>query len=310
MILRLYYKPYLILLLLLAVSCQIRRENEAPEPGRTTVFHAGEIPTKTHFGEPSGGVYPTLWSSEGDKVAVSLNYGSPAEAAVTASADGKKADFIADLPDGTAPYVFRAVYPSSAIRSMSASRQAWSIMIPSVQTPLPTSPDEAAQLLSATSASFPERPEDVTLQFRHVTAYGRISFKNLELGEASVQKVELTATVPLCGDWYYDGESLSAAAGSSTLTLITSATENIWFASAPAALGGETLSVTIYTDKGNLSKEIQVPANYNLTAGHIAAMSIDFAGITFAGSDAFSLVTDASTLAAGDKQKKGSQARE
>lgn len=279
----------------------MHRESEAPEAGRTVVFHTGEIPTKTHFGEPSGGVYPTLWSSEGDKVALSLNYSSPAEAAVTASSDGKKADFVADLPDGTAPYVFRAFYPSSAIRSVSASRRSWSITIPSVQTPLPSSPDEAAQLLSAISASFPERPDEVTLQFRHVTAYGRISFKNLELGEASVRKVELTATVPLCGDWYYDGESLSADAGSSSLTLVTSATENIWFACAPAALGGETLSVTIFTDKGNLSKEIQVPANYNLTAGHIAAMNIDFGGITFAGSDSFSLVTDASTLAVGDK---------
>ena len=279
----------------------MRRESEAPEPGLTVVFHAGEIPTKTHFGEASGGVYPTLWSTEGDKVSVSLNYGTPSEAAVTPSADGKKADFVADLPAGEAPYVFRAFSPSSAVKSMSASREAWSITIPSVQTPLPASPDEAAQLIAARSASFPEMPEEVSLAFSHVTAYGRISFKNLELGEASVLKVELTATVPLCGDWYYDGESLSASAASSTLTLVTSQSENIWFASAPAALGGEMLSVTIFTDKGKLSKEILVPESYNLRSGHVAAMNIDFSGIGFSGSDAFSLVTDASTLAVGDK---------
>lgn len=297
---KLYYKPYLILLLL-ACSCQFTRETEAPEPGKTILFHAGAIPTKTHFGDPSEGVYPSLWSSEGDKVAIALNYSEPVEATVTASSDGRSADFVADVNYSSAPYVFRAFSPASAVKSLSPSRKAWSISIPSVQTPLPGSPDEAAQLISAVSVSFPTLPDEVSLSFSHVTAYGRLSFKNLELGGAVVSKVELTATVPLCGEWYYDGSALSPAGTSSTLTIVTSATEDIWFASAPAALGSERLSVRIYTDKGSMVKEILVPDGYNLKSGKIAKIGIDMSGIGFEGGESYTLVTDASTLAVGDK---------
>jgi len=301
-IVRVYLKPYLILILLLAVSCIRARENEAPEPGaKTVLFHAAPIPTKTHFGEPSEGVYPCLWSSEGDKVALSLNYSEAVEAAVTASSDGRTADFEAKLPASGSPYVFRAFSPSSAVKAVSPSRKAWSITIPSVQTPLPGSPDQAAQLLAAESESYPVLPDEVSLHFFHVSAYGRLSFANLELGDAAVRKIELTASVPLCGDWYFDGESLSPSGPSSTLTIITSSTKDIWFASAPAALGGGTLSITIFTDKGNLSKEIQMPDTYSLLAGRVAKISVDMAGTSFQGEEAFYLVKDASTLAAGDE---------
>lgn len=302
MIVRVYLKPYLILILLLAVSCIRARENEAPEPGaKTVLFHAAPIPTKTHFGEPSEGVYPCLWSSEGDKVALSLNYSEAVEAAVTASSDGRTADFEAKQPASGSPYVFRAFSPSSAVKAVSPSRKAWSITIPSVQTPLPGSPDQAAQLLAAESESYPVLPDEVSLHFFHVSAYGRLSFANLELGDAALRKIELTASVPLCGDWYFDGESLSPSGSSSTLTIITSSTKDIWFASAPAALGGGTLSITIFTDKGNLSKEIQMPDTYSLLAGRVAKISVDMAGTAFQGEDAFYLVKDASTLAAGDE---------
>ncbi len=276
-------------------------EKESPEPGKTILFHAGAIPTKTHFGEPSEGVYPSLWSSEGDKVALSLNYSEAVEAAVTASSDGRTADFETKLPASGSPYVFRAFSPSSAVKAVSPSRKAWSITIPSVQTPLPGSPDEAAQLLAAESESYPVLPDEVSLHFFHVSAYGRLSFANLKLGDAAVRKIELTASVPLCGDWYFDGESLSPSGSSSTLTIITTSTKDIWFASAPAALGGETLSITIFTDKGNMFKEVRVPDTYNLLAGRVAKISVDMAGTAFQGEDAFYLVKDASTLAAGDE---------
>lgn len=302
MIVRVYLKPYLILILLLAVSCIRARENEAPEAGaKTVLFHAAPIPTKTHFGEPSEGVYPCLWSSEGDKVALSLNYSEAVEAAVTVSSDGRTADFEAKLPASGSPYVFRAFSPSSAVKAVSPSRKAWSITIPSVQTPLPGSPDQAAQLLAAESESYPVLPDEVSLRFSHVSAYGRLSFANLELGDAAVRKIELTASVPLCGDWYFDGESLSPSGSSSTLTIITSSTNDIWFASAPAALGGGTLSITIFTDKGNMFKEVRVPDTYSLLAGRVAKISVDMAGTSFQGEEAFYLVKDASTLAAGDE---------
>ena len=298
---KVYLKPYLILPLLLALSCQVHREKEAPAPEKMVRFHAASIPTKTHFGDPSEGVYPSLWSSEGDKVAVALNYTEPVEAAVTASSDGKSADFEAEVNYSAAPYVFRAFSPASAVKALSASRKAWSISIPSAQTPLPGSPDEAAMLIAAESASYPECPDEVSLQFSHVTAYGRLSFKNLELDGAHVQKVELTATVPLCGDWYFDGSALAPAGSSSTLTIITSSTEDIWFAAAPADLGGEILVITLYTDKGTMVKEVMVPDDYKFLSGKIAKISVDMSGISFSGGSEFTLVTDASSLSAGDE---------
>lgn len=295
-------KPYLFLLLGLLTGACISTEREAPDAsvrGSVVHFHAGEIPTKTVFGDPVDNRYPTLWTAE--SVSIALGYSAPDEAQVTPSEDGRSADFAwaPDLSSESAPYVFRALSPASAVVSLSPSRQAWSVYVPSDQTPLPGSPDESAMLVAATSESFTTLPENVSLAFSHVTAYGRLSFQNLDLGEATPTAIEITSTAPLCGAWYFDGTTWTQNGSSSTLTLHTSRTDNVWFACAPVNLSGEILVFTIRTDQGNVTKEVLV-ADKQLLAGKCAHIVIDMDGETIGG-DGFTLVKNASTLAVGDE---------
>lgn len=271
-------------------------------------FHAVEMSTKTAFGPGENGVFPTLWTANDCHVKLALNYTEAAEVPVVPDEGGRTASFTADI-DGSgtqSPYTFYAVSPATAAKALSPSRQAWSISIPAEQTPLEGSPDEAAQIIAATSAASSALPGSVDLHFNHLTAYGRMSFSNLELNGAEVQKVEITATTPLVGDWYWNcngDHELADNGASSTITLNTSRTSDIWFACAPVDLSGEIAVFTIYTDQGALVKEVEFAQGRSFQAGRIAVFSVNMEGITLgsAPSDDFVLVTDTTTLQDGDE---------
>lgn len=289
-------------------SCQTQ-ETEMPQPQeeKTILFKAGFLSTKTAFGTPSEGVYPTLWTDQDTQVKLSLNGASCQDVDIIPAPDRTSAQFSAvlDPSSAQAPYVFYALSPASASSGISESRSAWSVRIPAVQTPLEGSADESAQILSARSGSAQAFPDEVALTFSHVTAYGRISLSGLDLAGSEVKSVELTCTQPLAGEFYYgcaDGK-MTGKAPSSTLTLKTSRTSDLWFACAPAAVGGETLSVAVNTTGGRLVKEIQLPQGAAFTAGRIARFTVDMTGITYEQqtSAGFVLVKDASLLKDGDE---------
>ena len=292
--------------LLLIISCR-QTEQEVPETLRKTVrFTAGTADTRTAFSDPEDGVYQTLWTGNEQAVLLSLNYGMARPAAVSASEDGKTAAFEADIDASglKSPYTFYAVSPASAARAISPSRKAWSVSIAASQKPLSGSVDEAAQLLVAESPASSVLPDEVPLHFSHLTAYGRLTLKNLSLGEASVSKVELTCGTPFVGEWYWheDG-SIEANGASSTLTLETDASGDLWFACAPVDVSGVRFRVSVFTTAGVLTKEITFPQGRKFTSGRVARFSVDMAGVEpqGAGSDGFSLLTDASALKAGDE---------
>ncbi len=275
---------------------------------RTVTFNACEVQTKTTFGQGEDGTYPTLWTTNDASVKLALNYTPAAEVKVVPSDDFRKASFSAEIDASgeNAPYTFYAVSPASAARALSPSRQAWSISIPSVQTPLEGSVDEAAMILAAASQPSDAIPQSVDLHFNHLTAYARMSFTNLELGGATVESVEITATTPLAGDWYWDctGEhALTDNGASSTITLNTSRTSDIWFACAPVDMSGEIAVITVYTDQGAMVKEIEFAQDRKFQPGRIAVFTVDMSGIepVAPAPDAFVLVTDASQLQDGDE---------
>ncbi len=296
----------------LAPSCREEGTEKLLSPReegkRTVVFTASEIQTKTSFGEGQNGVYPAYWTQNDSYVKLALGYCGALDAAVQASEDFRTAGFAADFDfsSSEAPYTFYAVSPASAAKAQSASRKAWSISIPSDQTPLDSSVDESAMLLAAASKPYDQAPDKVEMHFDHITAYGRLSFTNLELDGAAVNKVEITATTPLAGDWYWnceEGGLLSDNGSSSTITIHTSKTSDIWFACAPADMSGEMAVFTVYTDKGAFVKEVEFPSGRKFTSGRIAAFSVDMSGIGPAqgGGGSFCLVKDAGTLSAGDE---------
>ena len=284
-----------------------KNKEEAPCLVKTILFQADELSTRTSFGEKEDGSYPTLWTENDSAVRLALNFSEAGTAGIIPDAGYRTASFQADI-DATgkeAPYTFYAVSPASAATALSPSREAWNISIPCTQTPLEGSVDEAAQILAAASAPSETLPDQVNIHFNHLTAYGRFSLRNLALGEARVEAVELTATTPFVGNWYWDcheGHALTDNGASSTLTLCTSRTEDLWFACAPVDMSGQIMVITVFTDQGAYVKEIEFPENRKFTAGRIAVFTVDMAGIEpSAGADEFRLVKDASMLKAGDE---------
>ena len=286
-------------------GCQ-EREKEAPAaPERTVRFNVRSIETKSVFGTPDGKTYPTFWTDGDKSVGVSLNFGSAKESAIIPSADYRSASFEAAFaPGGESSYTFYVISPAMAAETMSPSRRGWTVSIPTTQTPLPGSVEESAQILVAASSETTEFPDEMDLTFRHLTAYGRVRLNGAE--SLSINKVDFVFGTPVAGEWYYacsDG-SLTPKAASSTITVLTDATDDIWFACAPADLSGTVLKVIAYTDEDKAyTQQVTFPAGRQLTSGRIAAFTVDMASAVQESVPVYAwrLLKGAAGLAAGDR---------
>lgn len=310
---------FVIIAAMVAFAGCAKQEIDAPATPetKTVQFFANSIETKTEFGTPTEGVYPTLWS-EGDKVDVSVNFAQKKSSSeVECSDDFKSARFEVDL-SGTeveAPYTFYSVSPVDRLRGISSQYKRFYVEILSAQTPLATSVDKDAQLLFAKSSTTEEMPSSVELTYHHLTAYGKFSLTNL--AAESVSSIILEAEFDIAGKWDYfleDGSFVVRSGnGSKSITLTTSSTTDIWFACAPVDMTGQKMTLTVTTEKGNFVKVLNFPADKErkFEAGKISKFTVDMAGIEVEGSEepeqpgetteAWTLVTDASTLAVGDK---------
>ena len=295
---------YLLLVAGLATACAVQEETESLNPAERTVLFRAEMPateTRTAFEPGENGLYPTRWTDRDTAVSVSLNYGAPKAAKVVPAADYRSAQFEYTTGAQADEYRFLIVTPGSAVETMSLSRTAWQIRIPAVQTPTRNSPDEAAQILAATTGALETLPTQLDVRFNHVTSYGRLTLLNLP-ADLTVSAITLSCTTPLAGIWYFSDGSLTPCEASSTLVLQTSETENVWFACAPGDVSGATLKVIVSTDKGTYEKQVTLHEGRSFKPGRVASFSVDFSGILpSASGEIYTLVTDASTLAAGDE---------
>lgn len=276
-------------------SCAQREEMPAMEEEqgvRVVHFNATEIRSKAAFGEAENGMRPTLWTDNDTELKLSLNYGGAIAAAVTPSQDHVTASFDAtiDFSGIDGPYTFYAVSPSSSAKALSPSREAWKVSILCEQTPSALSADEGAIIVAASSEEFASAAQisAVSMSFSHLTAYGRFSLDNFTLGQGeTVSAVELTVTTPIVGDWYWKCEpelgehELIDYGASSTLTIHTSSTSDIWFGCAPVEVGDELLVVDVYTNLGVYEQLTAFPANSKFTAGECAVFSVDMDGADF-----------------------------
>ena len=308
-----------------AYGCRMTEEDpersKAAEKMYAVHFVADEIETKTVFTDAQtvdgATEYPTRWSANDTKVAVSLNLNGSRAATVIPSADFKSATFDTEFPQSEvqAPYTFYALSPYSAAVGATSSHGGWHFNIPTEQTPLATTCDEAAMVLAASQeAAAIEDFSEIQMQFTHLTAYGKLTLKNL-VGipqGASITSIELTASESFAGRFYYDfaEAALSESSPSRTITLkpdnlaqTSGNIADIWFACAPADLGGGTIKVDVNTDQGVLSRTVSIPAGkLAFNAGRISKFSVDMTNAEFnQTTDRWVLVTNASTLAAGDE---------
>lgn len=299
-------------------GCMKEDVNTPASETKTVQFFSESIETKTHFGDASTEndiiSYPTLWD-DGDQVKVLLNLEAPAgvknlegTADVNEiSDDFKSASFSATLNSEHEfkYYTFYAVVPAVSYNAKSSNEGRFTIQIPSAQTPQPKSVDKTAQILCAISETTDTFPEgSVQLDFKHFTAYGKLTLKNLTNSIETVNSITLEiADVSLAGKWNYyvaDG-SVAVKDNDAKLFLTTSETENIWFACAPVDVSGKEMTLVVNTDKGPLEKKVTFPTNCKFEAGKISSFAVDMEGIEPTVSEEAWVSTKFADLKAGDQ---------
>ena len=294
---------------------------KAAEKMYSVHFVSDEIETRTVFGDPQssgeGTEYPTRWTANDTGIAVSLNLNGARQASVSPSADYKSATFDAQFPqsDVVAPYTFYALSPFSACVGATSNHGGYHFNIPTEQTPLASSCDEAAQVLVASQqAAAIEDFSSIQMHFTHLTAYGKLLLKSISLPQgAEIQAIDLTASVPFAGRFYYNfaEAEISESSSSRTVTIKMDNLEmdgsgniaDIWFACAPADLGGGTVKVDINTSMGVLSRTVSIPTGrLAFQAGRVSKFTVNMADAVFTQAvDRWVLVSDASSLRAGDE---------
>ena len=269
-------KHFLLGLTAVAAMClfSCTKENVRPsESTQTITFTALTPDTKTHFGA-KGTSYPTLWTGN-EQVAVSYNGDEKTSASVSGS--GKSASISAkiDVNEAAAEHKFTLASPAVAITNLDKGGDVY-FTIPSVQTPGEGTCDEAAQIIYATaSCAAEELNSNISLTFKHLTAYGNMSV-TLPEGAGKVKKIELlTAATGLTGSYGYGSSGLTKDVKKDELTILTDKTTGIFFACAPADLTGKKLVVTVTTDKGVYEKDIDLTGKtLSFTAGKVSKFTV------------------------------------
>ena len=287
-------------------SCVKEASRDNAARMQTVTFEATAPETKTLFGSPDGAKYPVFWTNNDQQVSVTLNYNSTfGQLDLTRSADNKTATFTSSVESGLSEYTFVAVSPAAALITVNATEKRLNVEIPAAQVSSASSPDEKAQVLYAESATFNEVPEKVDMPFHHITGYFHFVFTDYAsvLGEAKVLSVSVTSTKDIAGRMFYIPSSgaTSANAMFKTISASTSTLDNVWIGLAPADFSNETLSLVVNTDKGTISKDIQLGASANLTSGKIAKLTVSLEGCSLKAPVRYNLVTASEQLHIGDK---------
>ena len=268
--------------------------------------------TRTVFGTQVGSTLPTLWT-DSYCVAISMNYLTAKKSTTPEVGSGSTtARFEAAIEDDSSgSYVFRAVSPYDSYVSINSSYKSVQFNVPTAQTPSATSPDEKAQILYGEEDAGSTFPSSVTMNFSHLTAYGKISFSNLALADGeSVASVSLTAAKKWAGRFYYYVEDhdpynagdFAEGSASATITITTTSTSGIWFGCAPVDLGGEEVEVVITTNKGTTySKTVTIPAGKVFASGKVQEFTVNMSGIVADGAVVYTLVDDVADLTLGSE---------
>ena len=268
--------------------------------------------TKAQFGEISDGTYPVLWS-EGDKIQLALAsvdvsdnnratrsvFVQASEAAVISNG-GENATFRAELStiEGATHYQYFSYAPAGVQGEWGCwqiDKSQSRLNIPGVQTPTATSPDPKAMAFYGVSPVYEGFEASPELTYKHLTGYGCLSLKNLNLdADDSVEKVVIYTPDNIIAGQYsvMYGNDYDASLKLNQITINTTATENIYFSVNTVDAKSDdgqsktntiktSMKVTVITAKGNtFEKDLDV-ANHNITfnRGKCVKFTVDMAGI-------------------------------
>lgn len=291
-------------------SCQKVSTENTLEPSEAYLSIALDEATKAHFGELDGNNFPTLWNQDFDNAAV-VGSGLNGTTAVTVSADSKSVRFnfenvdmatlianenLYDADEHEYTYCVYSPFDNNYGDAHKVNERGGAyaqpsfvrMWIPVVQNPGVGTPDENAVVLFGRITKSLETEEDLSISglvLNHLTAYGKLSFRNLDLAAGEkVETVVLTAAENICGAFghkYKDGEDLydvGSSLKSKVLTLNTEATTDIYFSVLPATL--TALNIKVTTDKGSVFlKDLDLTEHpLAFVKGQVKPVNVDMTG--------------------------------
>lgn len=276
-------------------------------------FTASGHVTKTVFGSPDNGCYPVLWT-ENQKVALFYNsqigsqdwtdgaqYVTPVpsegglKASFSASFSKEESDrhsFFAFSPLGALDWMVNEDWDGDGVKE----KKVVYAILPADQIPHMGTCDEKGQLLVA-RADFTDYPENVTLAFTHLSAYGKIARLELpeeaflgESDDSGIVGVLLETNKPISGEIYrnFDENTVRVHKDATKYIYLDvnnelkgKALRDVFFACVPMQLAeGDKLKVTVYTTSDTWVKTINFSSSHVLSfsSGRISSFSISSDG--------------------------------
>ncbi len=275
-----------------AGACQM--EENAPvvsqEKITMTVTASADAETKTVYDAETGKV---SWDAAGEYLQVFETAGgatSSVKSSEAAVADGKASFAVALDPKEDGDFVYNAVYPASAWTA-GTDVTAMNMTLPAVQNPTAGSFGGNADLLIAKQITATEQPASLSMQFKRITAIGKVTLKNFTT-EEPVTSVRFTAAGKSVSG------TLTANLTDGTVTYgngndyveVQYAGEEVktgsifYFTCFPFELAeGETFTVTAKTATRTYTREVAAPAGgLAFKAGRISSFSVNMASATVA----------------------------
>lgn len=277
-----------------ASSCSDIVDNDTIGRNIRVTVEASTGDTRTQWGESGANGYRIEWCAD-DRIAVILSSSDNfAETSVgQLSADRLSASFEVDMKLISQPssYRFYGCCPASAFDGITTSEEDsertphLDFTLPSHQRPTEQSFDPAAAIIFGSSVSEETIPSSVAMTFSSITAYGRITIKDLPLSDGEwVESVTLAASQPISGAAIYrfdDSQPRTLAAQSASYTIEiehsgSSSTFSLWFTAIPASLSGGSLVVYVKTDRGRYEKLVDLRGKeFVLRQNRILSFTVD-----------------------------------
>lgn len=193
------------------------------------------------------------------------------------------------------------------------------VVLPTTQKPVAGQFDPTAAIMGDAVLGLKKPATSLDLQFRHLVAYAMLNIKGLHCGDEKIESVTITsAEHKLSGKsyWYYlEGANFKTISGDASNKVVvdmtaqtpTSNNFEVYFTATPTEFAvNDKLTFVVTTDADNTyTKEVTVESAFKFEQGSILDFSVDFNGVTadekvVIEGKQYKLVTDASTLSAGD----------